>query len=949
MQTRNATGNLVNRYKAVLKKCNLINVFGTLAVASMLVSPVFIDEAFAVGINPAGSTISTMDAGDGERQKDNNDIPFQEIKHVYNDSVLVNNGTISGGAGYYWEFNFDSTGLGFVLPNPIIAMYGYSEDVGVDFSFTNNGSILMHEIPAVERPPIRGVHISSKGSNIFTNNAGALISIDLKTSQSVSGDQYSINKKVVGIFSKTVQTSGTKNNEVNNNGSILINLQTENTNTTGELYNYINEVHGVYTYGGLTKITNGSDAEIKIIAKTGDITEAAEGAYAHIRDIYGIFADIEGTSNFVNIENKGAIIIDAQSGNVKGQENKTVKTDIELYGIHVGNADGSSSYYFPVYNSTTNNSGTINVYGKAGTAISTTSTTDSSLATADVTGIYVSTKGDNFYFSSYAGINNSGTINVEAITTIGANSADATASGIWSTSDGTYTLKLNNSGIIDVTATAGTATFGSATADATAYGMLIKGSGDNIFLSNTGIINLNASTQQSGASAKMYEAYAVDFIDNTTTKLQIGTWATTLRDWTLTDTVFGGEAETSVNLANSTLILRPGTKAEGFYLGKEYSLENLVSIDNTATPTQLGKITTEVPFIKAVITGGNITSPTTSVRLDANINTETVPGSISAQSNLTQVRGQMSNITRKLLQTKYLELYKSLVSANGNSGIAAGSDMEQNKWTVFATPYSSYINNSEYNFDGSQSGVTAGASYTLSPKFSLGAHFDFNYAQIDADIMDMNSDSTSFAFGLHANYNILPQWYVSAQATTAISQIENDYSLPDVVASSKADYDSQAIYLSLNSGYLFEIANGHTFTPQIGFSYLNMNADSYDIDWGSSYSMYNMEYDSTSYSAFYADLTLNWHSTWQFENNNALALLLSAGIRQNLSGSDVDSDFRTFGTEYSTRSNADDTTFLTDFGLEWSKNNFSLNLNYNGEYGSEQQMHNVSIQSKFMF
>jgi len=37
MLTKGAIGNLLNRYKAVLKKCNLINTFGSLAVASMLV------------------------------------------------------------------------------------------------------------------------------------------------------------------------------------------------------------------------------------------------------------------------------------------------------------------------------------------------------------------------------------------------------------------------------------------------------------------------------------------------------------------------------------------------------------------------------------------------------------------------------------------------------------------------------------------------------------------------------------------------------------------------------------------------------------------------------------------------------------------------------------------------------------------------------------------------
>lgn len=35
--TKGAIGNLINRYKAVLKKCHLMNTFGSLAVAGMLI------------------------------------------------------------------------------------------------------------------------------------------------------------------------------------------------------------------------------------------------------------------------------------------------------------------------------------------------------------------------------------------------------------------------------------------------------------------------------------------------------------------------------------------------------------------------------------------------------------------------------------------------------------------------------------------------------------------------------------------------------------------------------------------------------------------------------------------------------------------------------------------------------------------------------------------------
>ena len=48
--TKGAIGNLINRYKAVLKKCHLLNVFGSLAVAGMLVMG---------GAGVAGAAITT--------------------------------------------------------------------------------------------------------------------------------------------------------------------------------------------------------------------------------------------------------------------------------------------------------------------------------------------------------------------------------------------------------------------------------------------------------------------------------------------------------------------------------------------------------------------------------------------------------------------------------------------------------------------------------------------------------------------------------------------------------------------------------------------------------------------------------------------------------------------------------------------------------------------------
>ena len=81
-QTKGAIGNLLNRYKAVLKKCNLLNTFGSLAVASMLVMG-------GVGVAQAAGTWTQADGTEGT---------WTEGKLVGNNEVL--SGTYEG---------FDST------------------------------------------------------------------------------------------------------------------------------------------------------------------------------------------------------------------------------------------------------------------------------------------------------------------------------------------------------------------------------------------------------------------------------------------------------------------------------------------------------------------------------------------------------------------------------------------------------------------------------------------------------------------------------------------------------------------------------------------------------------------------------------------------------------------------------------------------------------------------
>ena len=67
--TKGAIGNLLNRYRAVLKKYHLINTFGSLTVAAMLVMGAASGEALGQSIgydvtspSPTGSSVSVTDS-----------------------------------------------------------------------------------------------------------------------------------------------------------------------------------------------------------------------------------------------------------------------------------------------------------------------------------------------------------------------------------------------------------------------------------------------------------------------------------------------------------------------------------------------------------------------------------------------------------------------------------------------------------------------------------------------------------------------------------------------------------------------------------------------------------------------------------------------------------------------------------------------------------------------
>ncbi len=97
MPTKGASGNLVNRYRAVLKKCRLINTFGSLAVAGALVLGVGSD------VRAATTSLSSLGHGDSITIESGDYTVSNSTVVAYPDNTLtVNGGSLAVTDGRLW-------------------------------------------------------------------------------------------------------------------------------------------------------------------------------------------------------------------------------------------------------------------------------------------------------------------------------------------------------------------------------------------------------------------------------------------------------------------------------------------------------------------------------------------------------------------------------------------------------------------------------------------------------------------------------------------------------------------------------------------------------------------------------------------------------------------------------------------------------------------------------
>ncbi len=685
------------------------------------------------------------------------------------------------------------------------------------------------------------------------------------------------------------------------------------------------------------------DAGAKL-ANSGIITATAAGTGSIA---YGMFAEGDNST----LINSGAITATTATGEAYGMYSAGANSTLTNSGAISASATGRDSIAIGMYGSTSSldNSGTItaSATGNNGYAFGMWGGDNSTLANSGT----ITASGVSGAYGMQ-GVTNSTLVNSGTITAI-VNGDIGYAYGVKGSDHST----LANSGAITAIAT-----------NATGEARGMEGFADNVSLANSGTITAIVTTATgkahgmalysgtaanyglvSAIAANPANAWEVYGTGDDTTTVSITNWATDLRDFTTYK--FFGSRGTTLDLTGSRLTLRPGAPERGFAWGREYAVASM--IDGNHGQGAVASVTQEVPWVRARLTGTDWTDQKLS--LHPNFTRKTNIGQGVASQGialiLDQARGLEHGIDGQRSQNS--STAPIVVAGSGPAAFSTASAPDSG-WSGFLTPYYSYVDNSDLEYDAKIAGFMAGATRRFSDAFAAGVHLGFSHADVSADLADQDGEALTGLLGLHAIYNATPEWYLRGQLTGFISRASNDWEsgLPVYPLSTDADINSRGLYASLATGYDWRINASNTITPEIGLSWLWSHQDSFSLNWkdrfGNHLDNYDLDYKAQDYNALYGTAMVRWRGSFDLAGGS-FQPALGVGVRQVLTDGDVKSRLTTAGSSFSTKATEDETTALAEAGFVWQRGITSVGLTYTGGYGDDQVVHTGWLTLKLEF
>lgn len=324
MLTKGAIGNLINRYRAVLRKCNLMNVFGSLAVAGMLV---MVGPGTASATEYTTQITGTESGYDGIKSTDSSGTIYtfaegDRLVLIAQDGIVVTSPNITIKNNLDIAVSQQSNG------QPLRGIWIYQDNA----SFSMDGG---------------SISVNSTDSPL--NNYALSVGVDFlgkSNSQASLGDiTITVNELEAQYAADACGIDLGENNNTVSLGNGALNIQaSSNGQSTGEVF-----AAGIFAYGVHT--VSADSLAIQAEAKGNDIVGA-----------YGV--GLEGGSNNVSIGNgdimasavstgtehawsRGIYILGDGSSIVKGHGSITAYSEgegtVSAYGILINLEDDNSN------------------------------------------------------------------------------------------------------------------------------------------------------------------------------------------------------------------------------------------------------------------------------------------------------------------------------------------------------------------------------------------------------------------------------------------------------------------------------------------------------------------------------------------------------------------------------------------------------------------------------
>jgi len=300
----------------------------------------------------------------------------------------------------------------------------------------------------------------------------------------------------------------------------------------------------------------------------------------------------------------------------------------------------------------------------------------------------------------------------------------------------------------------------------------------------------------------------------------------------------------------------------------------------------------------------------------------------------------------------------SLASPGKNvSSMSALSPDSRRTWSLWALPLFQSINH--YGLDagsldadtsGSLGGITVGADCTFEDSLWLGADLSVGggWAEGSGDFNKTTNSMSFWGAGLYGGWTN-GSFGLSADVhfTSSFNSVKQELPSSLRMADLEADITARALSAGLRAEYRFK-AGDVTITPHAGVRYMNVTVDGYDVDSGRTV----LEGDGFSQDLVFfpagvsLEMPFETQSGWHFLPKADFAVVPAAGdIRAR-----EDVRWKGLGKSYEVSTqDMDQVTYTAQAGLECSKDNFTLSVNYALQTGFTTEGHSVFAELRWEF